>query len=177
MEVQKTEFIRPTLAELVGQSRPALVLWHKGFCYKNDQDRLAPGPLHQTFNSGAVPDLATSDSQDAEYFDSMISVSHDCTDWPQPNFTFCAPRHFEVFPYVSTDFQSFSTEQSTPDPAFESPTEPLRGELQRLHALRHQNSDVLRAVQISPEVTAKSCPYPTYQQAGLLTVLRSNSDP
>ena len=68
-------------------------------------------------------------------------------------------------------------QQSTPDPAFESPTEPLRGELQRLHALRHQNSDVLRAVQISPEVTAKSCPYPTYQQAGLLTVLRSNSDP
>ena len=175
LEVHTPEYIRPTPADL-GQSRSAPVIWHTGFCHKNDQDRLAPGSLHQTINSGAVPDLTTSDNQDAEYFDSVTPAPHDCSVWSRQSFGYRAPRPFVFFPHGLTDFQSFLSGQLTPDPASESPTEPLRGGHQQLHALRHQNSDVLGAIQTSPEVTDNSCHCPTHQQADLLKVLRSDSD-
>ena len=176
LEIRTPEYIRPTTADSLGQSRSAPVTWHTGFCHKNDQDRLAPVPLHQTINSGAVPDFTTSNNQDAEYFDSVTPATYDSIDWSRQSFGYRAPRPFVIFSHGLTDFQSFLSGQMTPDPEFESPTEPLRGGHQQLLALQHQNSDVLGTVQTSPEVTDNPCQCPTHQQADLLTVSRSDSD-
>ena len=65
-EIRILDNLRLASADPLGQSRLTSVLWHTGFCHKNDHDRFTPGPLHQTIRSGAVPDFTTSDNQETD---------------------------------------------------------------------------------------------------------------
>ena len=123
-EVQILENPRPTPADLLDQSRPTPVIWHTGFCHKNDHDRLAPGPLHQTINSGAVPDFTTSDNQETAEFDNVSSIPHDYIEWSRHFSTFCASRPLVSLSHGRMDSSSFSTEQWESDQIFKSLMEP-----------------------------------------------------
>ena len=175
-EVQTIENPRPTPADLLDQSRPTPVIWHTGFCHKNDHDRLAPGPPYQTINSGAVPDFTTSGDQETVDFDSVPSIPHDYIEWSRHFSTVSAPRPLVVLSHGRMDFSSLLNEQWEPDQIFESLMEPHGGGHQQHHALQHWKSDVQRVMQILPMVTNSSHQLLTRQQDGLLISPRSVSN-